>query len=49
MDLEAIKIDPEEIKPFSIDEFRDRINKSMLDSKRNRLTENNDLLAEMQK
>ncbi len=46
---ETRKSESEVIKPFSIDEFRDRISESMLDSKHNRLTENNDLLAEMQK
>jgi len=36
-------------KPFSVDEFNERINKSMLDSKAGKLIENDDLLAEVQK
>jgi hypothetical protein len=46
---EQSKIESEILKPFSMDEFNDRINKSMLDSKAGKLTENEDLLAETQK
>jgi len=46
---ETSKLDKEDIKPFSMDELNNRINKSMVDSRDNKLTENKDLLAEMQK
>jgi hypothetical protein len=39
----------EEFEPFSVDEFNDRINKSMLDSKAGNLIENKDLLSKVQK
>jgi hypothetical protein len=46
---EQSKIKSEEFEPFSVDEFNDRIHKSMLDSKAGNLFENKDLLAEVQK
>lgn len=46
---ETSKVGKEDIKPFSMDEFNNRINKSMLDAKHNKLTENKDVLAEMPK
>jgi hypothetical protein len=46
---ETSKAEKEEAKPFSIEEFNNRINKSMLDSKHNRLTENKNLLVEINK
>ncbi len=46
---ETSKFETVELKPFSTDEFNTRINKSMLDSKLNKLTKNKDLLAEMLK
>ena len=39
----------DEFKPLSVDEFNERINKSMLDSKAGKLIENDDLLTEVQK
>ncbi len=46
---ERLKIDSEQFEPFSIDEFNERIDKSMDDSRNGRLTENKDLLAEVKK
>jgi hypothetical protein len=46
---ETLKAEKESLKPFSIEELHNRINKSLLDSKHNRLIENKDLLAEMHK
>jgi len=46
---ETSKLNKEDIKPFSMDELNNRINQSMADSLDNKLTENKDLLAEMQK
>jgi hypothetical protein len=45
--LEKKKIDLEEMKPFSLEEFNQRIDKSMSDSKEGKLTEHKDLLAEI--
>jgi hypothetical protein len=46
---ETSKVENEEVKPFSLDEFNNRIDQSMRDSKHNKLTENQDLLAEVHK
>jgi len=46
---ETTKAEKEDLKPFSIEELHNRINKSLHDSKHNRLIENTDLLAEMHK
>ncbi|MBC8146566.1 MAG: hypothetical protein H8E98_01105 [Bacteroidetes bacterium] len=46
---EKLKLDSEQSNPFSLDEFNDRIEKSMNDSHNGRLTENKDLLAEVKK
>jgi len=46
---EKLKIDSEQLNPFPIDEFNERIDKSMDDSLNGRLTENKDLLAEVKK
>lgn len=45
---ETVKMGKED-KLFSVDEFNNRINKSMLDSWHNKLTENREVLAEMHK
>lgn len=37
-----------DLKPFTIEEFNDRIDKSMEDSKNGRLTEANQLIAEIE-
>lgn len=44
---ETSRIEKKGINPFSIDEFHKRIDASMHDSLHNKLTENQDLLAEM--
>lgn len=36
-------------KPMSVEELNSRIDKSMVDSKNNRLTSSNDLVAEIEK
>lgn len=41
--------DKREIEPMSVSELNSRINKSMEDSKNGRLTEANELLAEIEK
>lgn len=46
---ETSKIEGKKFKPFLIEEFNDRIDRSMLDSKNNRLTDNKDLKSEIQK
>jgi hypothetical protein len=46
---EKLKLDTEPNSPFTIDEFNDRINKSMEDSRNGRVTENNELVAEVKK
>jgi len=45
--LENKRIESEEMKPFSLEVFYQRIDKSMSDSKDGKLTENKDLLAEI--
>ena len=44
--MEKLKLDSERIEPFSTEEFNERIEKSMNDSRNGRLTENKELLAE---
>jgi hypothetical protein len=46
---ENSKLDKEDIQPFSMDELNHRINQSMVDSQNNKLTESDDILAEVQK
>lgn len=43
------KWDGNGLEPMTVKEFNDRIDKSMKDSKNGRLTEVNDLLAEIEK
>jgi hypothetical protein len=46
---EQSRLESEELKPFSVEVLNKRIDKSMSDSKDGKLTENKDLLAEIQK
>lgn len=46
---EKEKITNNDFSPLTLDEFNKRIDKSLLDSRNNRLTENKDLAAEIQK
>lgn len=49
LEKEKVKIEAEDFKPFSVEEFQKRIDRSVGDSKQNRLTGNADLLNEVQK
>ena len=49
LNKEKIYFDERKIEPMSADELNMRIDKSMEDSKNGRLTEANDLLAEIEK
>lgn len=44
---ELLKSESEEFQPMTIDEFNERIDKSLLDSKSDRVTEASDLLNEI--
>ena len=46
---EILKLDSEPNSPFTIDEFNKRIDKSMDDSRNGRVTENNELFAQVKK
>jgi hypothetical protein len=46
---EKQKLYSERVEPFSTEEFNERIEKSMDDSRNGRLTENKELLAEVKK
>ena len=46
---ETSKAGNKDIKPFAMDELSNRINKSMLDSMNDKVTENKELLAEKHK
>jgi len=49
LEKEKVRIESEDLKPLSIEEFHKRIDRSISDSKQNRVTENADLLTEVQK
>ena len=46
---ETSKDHNQDVKPFTVEEFNDRINRSMLDSKHSKLTDNEEIIAEMHK
>jgi hypothetical protein len=48
LEKEKGKMNIEDFSPMTMDEFNKRIDKSLVDSKIGRLTENNDLIAEIQ-
>lgn len=48
LEKEKGKMNIEDFSPMTVDEFNKRIDKSLVDSKNGRLTENNDLTAEIQ-
>jgi len=48
LEKERAKIESEDLRPFSVEEFHKRIDRSIEDSQHNRLTENADLFNEVQ-
>lgn len=45
----VLRKEKKDIQPMSVEQFNKRIDKSMQDSKKGRLTKSNDLIAEIEK